>query len=84
MLVCRDISEMTTDYLEGALPIGIRMAMRFHLAICSMCRRHMRQLRQTVALLRRMPSEPISIELEDRLLARLSDDPETGRPNASG
>lgn len=83
MLVCRDISEMTTDYLEGALPTGMRLGMRFHLAICRMCRRHMRQLRQTLAFLRRMPREPISAELEDRLVARISGDPELGRPAPS-
>lgn len=71
MLVCRDVTELTTDYLEGALPIGRRLAMRFHLAICSFCRRHIKQVRDTVALLHRMPPQPVPPVLEDRLMAQV-------------
>lgn len=70
MLVCRDVSEMTTDYLEHALPWRSRLAMKWHLAICSFCRRHLRQLRQTTRLLRVMPHPQVPIGLEDRLVAQ--------------
>lgn len=69
MLVCRDVTEMTTDYLEHALPWRSRLAMKWHLAICSFCRRHLRQLRQTTQLLGDMPHPPVPAALEDRLVA---------------
>ena len=72
MLLCRDVSELTTDYLEDALPWHKRMGMRFHLAICSFCRRHLLQVRATIGLLGRMPPEPVPLALEDKLIAQLT------------
>jgi len=69
LLVCRDVSEMTTDYLEDALPWRQRLAMRWHLRICDLCRRHLRQVRQTIKLLHMLPPVPVPSALEDRLVA---------------
>ncbi len=52
MLKCRDVTEMTTDYLDGSLTLPHRMGMRWHLSICSFCRRHIKQVRATISLLR--------------------------------
>lgn len=71
--VCRDMTELATDYLEGAMPLGRRVAVRLHLAYCSFCRRHFRQLRETIGLLRRLPKPPPPPALEDALIARLHD-----------
>ncbi len=71
MLVCRDMTEVATDYLEDALPLARRLAVRWHLAICSFCRRHYRQLRQTVALLGDMPAQPPAQEIVTGVLRRI-------------
>ena len=34
MLKCRDVTELTTEYMEGALPPARWLAVRFHFAIC--------------------------------------------------
>ncbi len=70
MLMCRDVTELTTDYLEGALPLPRHLGVRLHLAICSFCRRHLNQVRETVRLLHRLPALPIPPALEDRLVAQ--------------
>ena len=80
--VCRDMTELATDYLEGALPVRRSLAVRFHLSICSFCRRHYRQVRQTVSLLRRLPPEPVPTTQEDRIIGRI-DDARTGRASAA-
>jgi anti-sigma factor RsiW len=82
LLVCRDVTELTTDYLEGALPRARRLAMSFHLAICRMCRRHLRQVRATVRLLRRVPAPAPSPATEDAVMASLAHppEPEAGPP----
>ncbi len=79
MLVCRDVTEMTTDYLDNVLPWSQRFAMRFHLSICSLCRRYLRQVRQTIALLRHIPGETIAAALEDRLVAEATSPSSQGR-----
>ena len=81
VLVCRDMTELATDYLEGALPVRRSLAVRFHLSICSMCRRYYRQVRETVSLLRRMPPEPVPAREEERIIGRI-DDARTGRAEA--
>lgn len=71
MLVCREVSELTTDYLDESLPFRTRIGMRFHLAICSFCRRHLAQVRATIALLAEMPSPPVPQATQDRLVAQM-------------
>ena len=71
MLRCRDITERASDLLEGQLPLGSRLAVRFHLAICSMCRAYLDQLRKTRALLGRSRFSPLERAEEDALIARI-------------
>lgn len=52
MLSCKDVSERADALIDGDLGPVERLQMRFHLAICAGCRRFMRQLRQTRALIR--------------------------------
>ena len=70
-LTCRDVSEMTTDYLDHALPVSRRLGMRIHLAICSFCRRHLKQVRATVTLLRKLPPVRLTQMQEDALIAQI-------------
>lgn len=69
MLRCQDISEMATDYMEHALPVRRRLAMRFHLALCSMCRAYIDQLRKARRLLGRGHLPPPPAAVEQRILA---------------
>ncbi len=75
MLTCRDVTDITTDYLEGALPRTRRLALQFHLSICSFCRRHLRQVRATVRFLRHAPTPAPSPAVENAVLARLAEPP---------
>ena len=52
VLTCRDVAEYATDYMDGALPLRTRLAVRLHLFVCRMCRAYLAQLRRTVSLLR--------------------------------
>jgi predicted anti-sigma-YlaC factor YlaD len=69
MLVCRDVTELVSDYLERALPLRRRLAVRLHLLRCDACRRYIDQMRKTVRLLSRGQLAASSPELEDRLIA---------------
>ena len=70
VLKCHDISELATDYAEGALPPGRRIAVGLHLMMCRMCRTYLDQLAKTRRLLRGRALE-VGPEVEERVLARV-------------
>lgn len=70
MLSCRDITEIVTDYLEGRLSFSNRMRFHMHVGMCGPCRAYLRQVRQTVKVLGRLPSDPIPGEVRQELLKR--------------
>jgi anti-sigma factor RsiW len=47
---CREIVEIVTSYLEGALDEGLRARVDAHLAICPDCSRYVEQMRVTIEL----------------------------------
>jgi anti-sigma factor RsiW len=49
---CRELVELVTEYLEGALPDADRVLIQAHLAACEGCDRYLAQIRATVALAR--------------------------------
>lgn len=63
------MTELSTDYLEGALPWPQRLAARWHLTICSVCRAYYDQIDKTRRLLRGRPLPGPSAEREAMLLA---------------
>ena len=57
MLRCRDVADLASDYIDGVLPWSRRFAVGLHLTICRLCRRYLRQMRETVRILRAMRGE---------------------------
>jgi anti-sigma factor RsiW len=49
---CRELVELVTDYLEGALPATDRVRFEAHVAACDGCDGYLAQIRTTVALAR--------------------------------
>lgn len=49
---CRELVELVTDYLDGALPDAERARFEAHVAACEGCDRYVEQIRTTVALTR--------------------------------
>ena len=70
---CRDMSELVTDYLEHALPLGGWAGARWHLVLCPACRRYYDQVRQTVRLLSSRNLPPPSATTEAGVMAVLRD-----------
>ena len=58
MLKCRDMAELVTPYLEGALSPRMRFAAWLHLRLCDACRRYIDQVRRTIRLLGSGPVPP--------------------------
>lgn len=57
---CREIVELVTDYLEGALDMAARLNFEEHLAACPPCRDYLQQMRRTMELAARLGSSLLS------------------------
>lgn len=67
-LSCRELVELVTDYLEGALSDSDRQRFEAHIGLCDGCNVYLEQMRQTIELVGRLPPESVSPEAERRLL----------------
>ncbi len=67
-LVCRELVELVTDYLEGRMPARTRRRFERHLSKCDGCTAYVEQLRVTIAATGRLREEDLEPELRERLL----------------
>lgn len=51
MLMCRDLAEIASDYIDGELPVLQKMSVRMHLMMCRHCRTFIGNLRASTDLL---------------------------------
>lgn len=49
-LTCRQVAELVTDYLEGALPRARRRRFEAHLTACPDCTEYLAQMRAVIKL----------------------------------
>lgn len=70
---CRDVVELMTDYLEGALSPEDRARFEDHIAGCDGCRAYLEQLRETRKVAGRLASERIPDSLQAELLNAFRD-----------
>jgi anti-sigma factor RsiW len=67
-LTCKELVELVTDYLEGALPPGERARFEEHLAGCAKCRDYLEQMRQTIRTLGRLTEDAVPAAAREDLL----------------
>ena len=65
---CREMVELMTDYLEGALSARDRARFEEHIAGCDGCTAYLEQMRDTMRLAGRIPDDPIPQRVQDELL----------------
>jgi anti-sigma factor RsiW len=70
---CKELVELVTAYLEGALDDASRARFEDHLQACDGCENYLQQFRVTVATLGTIPDEELDPAFRDRLLAALRD-----------
>jgi hypothetical protein len=54
MLSCREATSLATEAAEGALPRGRRFQLWLHVTMCAACRRYLRQMEMTRAVVSRL------------------------------
>ncbi len=72
-LVCRELVELVTDYLEGRLSRRDRRRFERHIAGCEGCTSYVEQMRTTKELLGHIPEDSIPPEARDTLLHAFRD-----------
>lgn len=65
---CKELVEVVTDYLEGAMPASDRARFAAHLDACPCCVTYLEQLRQTIDALGELREESLSEETRGQLL----------------
>ncbi|MDE3735283.1 MULTISPECIES: zf-HC2 domain-containing protein [Pseudomonas] len=64
MLTCKELVARSSGLLDGELNFRERMAVRRHLMLCRNCRRFIKQMKLTQAVVRLMP-ESQGAEVDD-------------------
>ena len=74
-VLCQEVVEVLTEYLDGALPSDEREALEQHLLACAGCATHLEQLRTTVRLTGRLSEDDVPPPLMERLLTAFLERP---------
>jgi anti-sigma factor RsiW len=67
-ITCRELVELVTDYLEGALPEADRIRFEQHLASCEGCTIYLEQMQLVVKASGRLREEELDPQARDVLL----------------
>ncbi len=68
-LVCREVVELVTNYLEDALPAAERARVDEHLAACPHCTRYLEQMRMTIRASGKLREEDLAPDAKEALLS---------------
>ncbi len=73
MLNCREVVQLVTEYLEGAMPPETRLRFERHIAVCPPCRGFLGQMRETLRVSGELTEESLSPEARESLLDAFRD-----------
>ncbi len=71
MLKCKDISAMSSDYVDNKLSFRGKLNFYLHLAMCVHCRRYIRQFKMMLSGSKHLNNEPLEDDEVDRILAHV-------------
>jgi anti-sigma factor RsiW len=67
-LVCQQVVELVTDYLEGALSLSARRRFEAHLVGCPHCTEYLAQMRETIRVTGRLTPEDLTPRMREDLV----------------
>jgi anti-sigma factor RsiW len=68
-LVCQEVVELITDYLEGTMSRSQRRRLEAHLAGCEHCSEYLEQMRATIRLTGRLQAKDLTPEMREEFTA---------------
>jgi anti-sigma factor RsiW len=72
-LTCRELVELVTEYLDGALPARERARFDAHIAGCDGCTAYLEQFRETIRITGTLREDELDPVARDALLAEFQD-----------
>ena len=72
-LICQEIVEVITDYLEGAMDAELRASFDAHLAGCPHCTHYVEQVRAMIRVSGTIEAEELTPEFRTGLVAAFRD-----------
>ena len=66
-LTCKEVVEIVSDYLEGALSPEDRARFDQHLTACAGCTHYVEQMRETIRLTGMLTEEQVPVDQRQRL-----------------
>ena len=72
-MTCRQVVELMTDYLEGALSAADRARFEQHIADCDGCTAYLAQMRTAMLLMGKLAVEPIPEPVRNELVHAFRD-----------
>ena len=72
-LICQEIVEVVTDYLEGTMDAELHASFETHLAGCPHCTAYVEQMRAMIRAAGTIEAESLSPEFQAGLLAAFRD-----------
>ena len=66
-LTCKEVVEIVSDYLEGALSAEDRVRFDAHVSACDGCTSYVEQMRETIRLTGMLTEEQVPVEQRERL-----------------
>jgi anti-sigma factor RsiW len=72
-LSCRELVELVTDYLEGALSPADRVRFEAHIAACANCTEYVEQMRITLSVMGDLDPGALKPDTERELLDAFKD-----------
>jgi predicted anti-sigma-YlaC factor YlaD len=67
-LICQELVEVITDYIEDRMPAERRLLFEEHVAFCSWCRTYLDQMQDTIRATGSLKEDDLSPETRDALL----------------
>jgi len=67
-MVCKELVELITDYLEGTLPSEARARFEAHVARCGGCAHYIAQMEATIRLTGMLSESDLTLEARQDLL----------------
>jgi predicted anti-sigma-YlaC factor YlaD len=67
-MTCKELVELVTAYLDGALDTETEAHLVDHLAMCEGCEEYLDQFRQTICALGDLPAETLPGDMRSALL----------------
>jgi anti-sigma factor RsiW len=68
-LVCQEVVELVTDYVEGALSRSQRRRFEAHLRACENCTEYLEQMRATIRLAGQLQVDDLTPEMREEFTA---------------